>query len=193
MKLELLIRKRLWTELITQEVLYKDSVYTNEYAGLKISIPDGLTKESAEDYSMSTPDYMTDADQKRMEATLWDADFMKEFGKQGDTDYISIGFVNTELGMPDDSDFTADDFLDADDDLSIRSMEDWPDASVTFDDREKVMLCGKEYVRSTARFSDDEGESQVVYNYARRLDDKLICIICISGTKPVDEYEALFK
>ncbi|MBP5582166.1 MAG: hypothetical protein J6X85_10375 [Ruminococcus sp.] len=142
---------------------------------------------------MSTPDYMTDADQKRMEATLWDADFMKEFGKQGDTDYISIGFVNTELGMPDDSDFTADDFLDADDDLSIRSMEEWPDASVTFDDREKVMLCGKEYVRSTARFSDDEGESQVVYNYARRLDDKLICIICISGTKPVDEYEALFK
>ena len=55
------------------------------------------------------------------------------------------------------------------------------------------MLCGNEYVRSTHRLSDEEGESQVIYNYARKLDDKLICIICISGTKPVDEYEALFK
>lgn len=81
----------------------------------------------------------------------------------------------------------------ADDDLAIRSMEDMPDASVTFDDRKIVKLGGKEYVRSTQRFHDDEGESQVMYNYARRLDDKLICIICISGTKPVDEYEALFK
>ena len=139
---------------------------------------------------MSTPDYMIDEDQKRIEATLWDADFMKEFGKQGDTDYISIGFVNTELGMPDDSDFTADDYLDADDDLEKRSVEDWPDVTVTFDDRAKVMLCGNEYVRSTHRLSDEEGESQVIYNYARKLDDKLICIICISGIKPVDEYEA---
>ena len=113
--------------------------------------------------------------------------------KEGDTDYISIGFVNTELGMPDHPDCTADEYLDADDDLAIRSMEDKPDASVTFDDRKKVMLCGEEYIRSTQRFHDDEGESQVMYNYARRLDDKLICIICISGTKPVDEYEALFK
>ena len=79
--------------------LYKDSIYTNEYANLKISIPDGLSKEASEDYTMSTPDYMTDADQKRIEATLWDADFMKDFGKPGDTDYISIGFLNTELGM----------------------------------------------------------------------------------------------
>ena len=76
---------------------------------------------------------------------------------------------------------------------TIRSMEEKPDASVTFDDRKIVKLGGEEYVRSTQRFHDDEGESQVTYNYAIKLDDKLICIICISGTKPVDEYEALFK
>ena len=173
--------------------LYKDSIYTNEYAGFKISIPDGLSKEASEDYVMSTPDYMNEADQKRIEATLWDADFMKDFGKPGDTDYISIGFLNTELGMPDHPDCTAEDYLDAEDDLAIRSVEDESDVSVTFDDREEVMLCGNKYVRSTHKYSDDEGESQVMYYYARKLDDKLICIICISGTKPADEYEALFK
>ena len=173
--------------------LFKDSVYTNEYAELKISIPDGLSKESSEDYIMSTPDYMNEADKKRIDATLWDADFMKEFGKQGDTDYLSIGFMNTELGMPDNPDCTVDDYLDAEDDLAIRSVEDESDVSVTFDERKKVMLCGNEYVRSTQKYLDDEDESQIIYNYVRRIDAQLMCIICISGTKPVDEYEALFK
>ena len=58
--------------------------------------------------------------------------------------------------MPDDPDCSADDFLDADDELALRSMEDTPDVYITFDDREKVMLGGKEYVRSAQRFSDDE-------------------------------------
>ena len=89
--------------------------------------------------------------------------------------------------MPDDPDCSAEDFLDADDELALRSMEDTPDVHITFDDREKVMLGGKEYVRSAQRFSDDEEELQVIYTYARRIDDKLICIITISGVRPVDK------
>ena len=119
--------------------LFKDGIYTNECAELKISIPDGLSKEASEDYVMSTPDYMNETDKKRIDATLWDADFMKDFGKQGDTDYISIGFMNTELAMPDNPDCTADDYLDAEDELAIRSVEDVSDVNVTFDDRGKVI------------------------------------------------------
>jgi hypothetical protein len=61
-------------------------------------------------------------------------------------------------------------------------------------EREKVMLGDKEYIRDLV-ILQDSGETGHLYQYARKLDENLMCCISIGiwSDKSPEEYEKLFE
>lgn len=169
--------------------VYDKGSYSNEYAGILLDLPGGLTYDSAAASSSMMAGSTNENDRARSAATFWDAVFTPDSQNPGPTLYMAIGFVNTKLGMPEVKDPTENDYLDAEKELTLRSMKEFG-GKAEYSDREKVSLGGKEYVKETCNL--DNGD-QLVYTYVRKLDDDLMCVIMVSGYLPASDYEVCFK
>ena len=67
--------------------------------------------------------------------------------------------------------------------------------TMTFESTEKVKLGGEEYVRLSVKYAYSYGAEEYIYNYAKKLDDNLMCIIHISNSdtdKTPEYFEKMF-
>ena len=172
------------------EGIFNDGVYTNEYAGLKIKMPDGFVEIGADDreemfmYAVnSTPE---GENKTRLLATEYDAGFWMG----GET--IHIYFLNTWLGSSEGPDYTEEEYLN--DYLKFTANDLEKDGmAVTQNDIVKVVLGGKEYSRGEL-VMEANGKEIHLYYYVRRLDDNLMVMIEADSMsdKRADFYEQLF-
>lgn len=171
---------------------FEDGIYSNEYAGLKIKIPEGCDQLSEDDIAMETNGFLSDISDNRhytreaacvTDQSFWDG-----------TKYLvyEINFLNTKIGVPDDSDYTEDELLD--DKVSLYTDLNKDHGIVLTEvSRDRVTLCGNEYLRVKIEM-DDNGEKGYMNFYARRLDEDLMLIISTStwSDVTVDELEKAF-
>ena len=170
--------------------VFKDGIYTNEYAGLKMKIPEGYENISDEDldemfmYALNqTPD---GPDKNLLLAEKHDTGFWLK----GETLYVT--FVNTWLISKDGPGYTEEDYLNDYLKYMVKGLEK-DGVTATQSDIVKVTLGGKEYSRADLSMTIDGKEAHLYY-YVRRLDDNLIVMIeCDSlSDKRADYYEKLF-
>ncbi len=170
--------------------LFKDGVYVNEYAGIKMNIPGEFRQfsdtELAEVKNGTLSQCVEDEDIARESAKCFDSFFL------GNYDYISFEFLNTVLGMTDNLDCTEEEYLDAFK-TYLTGLFTEVGGVIEYEDRVKVTISGKEYVREVARITM-QGQEQYDYFYVRKLDDNLISIIEINGIsdKSPEYFEAMF-
>lgn len=145
--------------------LFKDGVYVNDYAGIKMNIPGEFRQfsdtELAEVKNGTLSQCVEDEDIARESAKCFDSFFL------GNYDYISFEFLNTELGMTDNPDCTEEEYLDA---LKtfLTGLFTEVGGVIEYEDRVKVTISGKEYVREVARITM-QGQEQYDYFYVRKL------------------------
>ncbi len=172
--------------------LYKDGVYVNECAGIKMNVPEDYEQLSEQYISMNEEGILssctTDKDRTRQSATAVENVFFNNGG------YITISFLNTELGIPDNPDYTEYDFFD-DYIAFYGGMANSEGGTQVTDELVKVNLGKEEYVRLIMKTTYD-GQELIEYIYARKIDDNLICIIETFNEdteKDSAYYEALFS
>jgi beta-glucosidase len=168
----------------------KEGVYTNEYAGLMISVPKGFSVVGEYEMKMAhNADIQTSSDNKektRKLATKFDAAFW------GTEEAMEVHFLNRSLGIPYDSDYTKEDYLN---DLVKEYAEFYDKEGGKLESKgiTKVTLGGKEYLRLEMVMEHD-GRTGNCYLYVRKLDDNLI--VRIDGVswsgKMADYFEKLF-
>ena len=164
----------------------KDGVYINEYAGLKIKVPDGFTALGEEERKKDQAEALraaSDSKEKtRMQATNFDA----WLWDRNTGTSIMVEFMNTRLGFPYDSDYTEEDFLNDD-------IKKYEELNIIKKEISKVNLGGKEYTRAALTMQND-GRDFFVYLYVRKLDDNLMVEISCGGMgeKSSDYFEKLF-
>ncbi|WP_051530608.1 glycoside hydrolase family 3 protein [Ruminococcus flavefaciens] len=170
--------------------LFKDGVYVNEYANIKLNVPGELNyipnntdPEEKEAYIAE----LTDEEEIRRErAQAMEADFTNS------KEAVMIFFVNTKIGFPDSADVTAEDVMDY--------CKEWIDGQITNDgdnadwkERKKVKLGSEEFSRDVVYYWD--GKAFDCF-YMRKLDDDLVCWIYVTtseqGRTP-EYYESLFE
>ncbi|MBR6984091.1 MAG: glycoside hydrolase family 3 C-terminal domain-containing protein, partial [Ruminococcus sp.] len=170
--------------------LFKDGVYVNEYAGIKINVPGELNyfpndtdPEEKEAYIAE----LTDEEEIRRErAQILET----SFGNAKEA--VMVFFVNTKIGFPDSADATAEDVMDY--------CKEWVDGQITNDgdnadwkERKKVKLGSEEFSRDVVYYWD--GKAFDCF-YMRKLDDDLVCWIYVTtseqGRTP-EYYESLFE
>ena len=173
----------------TQGVV-KDGVYTNEYAGLKIEVPKGLSEigEFERNYAKNA-DLQSTSDNKikaRNLATRFDAAFWST------EDSIEVHFLNRRLGIPYDQDYTEEEYLN---DIVKEYTEYYEKEGGKVESKgiTKVTLGGKEYLKLEMVMEYD-GKTGNCYLYVRKLDDNLIVRIdgVSWGGKTADYFEKLF-
>jgi len=166
--------------------VFKDGEYSNEYAGLKLKVPDGFAEIGEEDRKKDFAEALrsiSDSKEKtRKLATYFDAWYWDRF--TGDS--IMVDFLNTKLGFPYDSDYTEEDFLND----VIKTYEVF---EIVNKEISKVTLGGKEYTKAEL-IMDANGTKVYVFIYCRKLDDNLMVDIEAGGitNKKADYYEKLF-
>lgn len=169
--------------------LFKDGVYVNEYAGIKMNVPSGFTQISKNEvaaYKEHMVEHSTeDKDKIRELATTYDNVFAGSSGS------IILMFLNTELGIPDDPDYTDEKFLDDFADF-FKESSSGSGIEMFFEDRAEVTLGNETYLKETIKQTLHE-EVRYEYVYARKLDDDLMCVIDIFTDKPSEFYEELFS
>ena len=103
---------------------------------------------------------------------------------------IDIKFVNTKRAMPDDPNYLTNEYLDDFKDF-LQRLSDRCGVPQEYDERVKVVLGGKEYVREIVRAP---GFNQYFYFYVRKLDDDLMLVIEVVGIadKDPEYYEKMF-
>lgn len=95
-----------------------DGVYVNEYADIKMSVPEGYILNELD---LGSAMSFFEEDDKRIEsAKKCDSLF---YDGNGSGSAIEIDFLNTELGVPDDSDYTEEEYLNDYIDLLTRAGE----------------------------------------------------------------------
>ena len=172
---------------------FEDGIYSNEYAGLKIKIPDGCAQLSEEDIAMESNGFLADISDsrhyKRESACVTDLSFWDG------TKFLAyeINFLNTKIGVPDDNNYTEDELLDDTVSLYTELNKNHNGIVLTETGRDRVTLCGNEYLRVTIEI-DDHGEKGYMNFYARRLDEDLMLIISTSTWSDVtlEELEKAF-
>jgi len=169
--------------------LFKDGVYVNEYAGIKMNVPSGfpqISKNEIAAYKEHMVEHCAEEKDKIRElATTYDNVFAGSSGS------IILMFLNTELGIPDDPDYTDEKFLDDFAD-SFKDLNSESGIEMFFEDRAEVTLGNETYLRETIKQTLHE-EVRYEYVYARKLDDNLMCVIDIFTDKPSEFYEELFS
>ena len=170
--------------------VFKDGIYTNECAELKIKVPEGYENISDEDLEEMFMYAINSApagdDRARLLATKEDAGFWLK----GETIYVS--FFNTSLGSKAGPDYKEEDYLNDYLKYTAKGLEQ-DGITAAQSDIVKVTLAGKEYSRGELSMTIDGKEAHLYY-YVRRLDDNLIVMIeCDSlSDKRADYYEKLF-
>ncbi|MBR5682588.1 MAG: beta-lactamase family protein [Ruminococcus sp.] len=165
-----------------------DGVYVNEYAGIKMTLPEGYVHEGV-DLGSAMSGF--EEENKRIEsAKKCDSLF---YDGNGSGNAIEIDFLNTKLGVPDDSDYTEEEYLNDYIDLLGRAGENEQDGwSIISRDISKATLGDKEYIYAKAVI-DYHGNTEFHY-FARKIDDELMCIIMMSinDDESILDYEKLF-
>lgn len=166
--------------------VFKDGEYSNDYAGLKLKVPDGFAEigeeERKKDFAEALRSISDSKEKTRKLATYFDAWYWDRF--TGDS--IMVDFLNTKLGFPYDSDYTEEDFLND----VIKTYEVF---EIVNKEISKVTLGGKEYTKAEL-VMDANGTKAYVFIYCRKLDDNLMVDIEAGGitNKKADYYEKLF-
>ena len=162
--------------------LFKDGVYVNDYAKIKINVPGGLqyfpVDAAAKEDSIAQ---LTDEkDISREKSLIYDAQFGNS--KEG----VFIIFVNTKIGFPETADVTEDNVLDY--------FKEWISGQVDntqWKERKKVKISGQEFYRDICYYNETTFDCL----YAKKLDDNLMCGIYVRTNDPVrtpEYYEKLF-
>ena len=170
--------------------LFKDGVYVNDYADIKANIPAELKQLGDSEINWINNFELSlcseEKDKLRLSADTFDYYF------ESNSYNISFSFLNTDLGIPDNPNYSEDDLLN---DMKVFLMNDGTPTEAKFDyeDRVKVNLGSNEYLRDVCRV-EVEGTKQFYYDYVRKLDDELMCIIEISGVGNFspEEFEKMF-
>ncbi len=171
--------------------VFKDGVYTNEYAGLKFSVPKGLAplteKEMAQEKNWFLMDITDAKERKRQESCAYDAAFW-----DGAT-VIEFTFLNTKRGVPDDPDYTEEEYM-VDYIKLLSVLNEAQGGKVVRKGTEKVMIGGKEYLRVHLVYEYSDGNTES-YLYMRKLDENLIVCFDIGGVlkMPIADYEKFFE
>lgn len=129
----------------------------------------------------SGAEFENSKDKTRFMATKHDATFWKN----GES--IHVYYLNSKLGVPDDRDYTEDDYLDD-------TLEAYEGYGITKTDKAKVTLAGKEYTRVELTLSFN-GKEAHLYFYVRKLDANLLVMIegDSMSDKRADFFEELFR
>ena len=160
--------------------LFKDGVYVNDYAKLKMNVPGDMTYDTV-DYEEKQEWLEEETNEmyaKLLESQVYDACFGN--AKEG----LYVFFVNTNILLPDVDDVTEDYALDY--------CREWIDGidNVEWQEREKVMLGGEEFSRDVCH-----GDHGFDCFYMKKLDDDLICWVYVTtglSDRTPEYYEALF-
>ena len=167
--------------------IVKDSMYTNEYADLKLKVPNDFDEigeeERKKDWAEALRSISDSKEKTRKLATKFDM----WLWNRNTGDSIMVSFLNAKLGFPYDSDYTEEDFLN--DDLKTYEEYEIVKREIT-----KVSLGGKEYTKGEL-VMDINGTKSHLYVYVRKLDDNLMVKIEVGGIseKNADYYEKLFQ
>ncbi|MBR6986125.1 MAG: beta-N-acetylhexosaminidase, partial [Ruminococcus sp.] len=173
--------------------LYKDGVYVNEYAGIKLNVPKNLNyfpiqPEEKEEYIAE----LTDEKEIAVEtATVTDT----VFGNP--TESIGVFFINTKMLLPvlfpDKDEITEEDALDYYRDY-IANVAEKQNFEFDYKDRKKVTIAGKEYLRDVAFY--DGAETNYEAFTMRKVDDDIMCFLHYTSNEPEktpEYYESLFE
>ena len=167
--------------------IVKDGMYTNEYADLKLKVPNDFDEigeeERKKDWAEALRSISDSKEKTRKLATKFDM----WLWNRNTGDSIMVSFLNAKLGCPYDSDYTEEDFLN--DDLKTYEEYEIVKREIT-----KVSLGGKEYTKGEL-VMDINGTKSHLYVYVRKLDDNLMVKIEVGGIseKNADYYEKLFQ
>ena len=167
--------------------IVKDGIYTNEYADLKLKVPNDFDEigeeERKKDWAEALRSISDSKEKTRKLATKFDM----WLWNRNTGDSIMVSFLNAKLGFPYDSDYTEEDFLN--DDLKTYEEYEIVKREIT-----KVSLGGKEYTKGEL-VMDINGTKSHLYVYVRKLDDNLMVKIEVGGIseKNADYYEKLFQ
>lgn len=167
--------------------IVKDGMYTNEYADLKLKVPNDFDEigeeERKKDWAEALRSISDSKEKTRKLATKFDM----WLWNRNTGDSIMVSFLNAKLGFPYDSDYTEEDFLN--DDLKTYEEYEIIKREIT-----KVSLGGKEYTKGEL-VMDINGTKSHLYVYVRKLDDNLMVKIEVGGIseKNADYYEKLFQ
>ena len=173
--------------------LFKDGVYVNEYAGIKMSVPGDYSEASASDIKLSEDLAVSMAPDEKTKVIETARIMDDAFWSGGE--FISIFFLNTKLGVPDDSDYTEEDYYNYQKEIYENLGSD-AGGTYTLEAPENVKLGGEEYVRNIIKFTYSYGGEEYTYDYVKKIDDNLMCIISISNSdaeKTPEFFEALFS
>ena len=171
--------------------VFENGVYTNEYAELKVNIPEEMEPIPDEDLVNSQNEFImeiTDTrDKAREAATVSDATFWANGTS------INFYFLNSKLGVTDDPDYTAEEYMEDYMDFNV-SINAENGVTVTVSDPETVTVGGKEYIRTRSVYEYNGAQVGEIYTYIRKLDDDLLLEFDIGGTlsMPIEDYEKLF-
>lgn len=171
--------------------VFENGVYTNEYAELKVNIPEEMEPIPDEDLVNSQNEFImeiTDTrDKAREAATVSDATFWANGTS------INFYFLNSKLGVTDDPDYTAEEYMEDYMDFNV-SINAENGVTVTVSDPETVIVGGKEYIRTRSVYEYNGAQVGEIYTYIRKLDDDLLLEFDIGGalSMPIEDYEKLF-
>lgn len=171
--------------------VFENGVYTNEYVELKVNIPEEMEPIPDEDLVNSQNEFImeiTDTrDKARETATVSDASFWSNGTS------INFYFLNSKLGVTDDPDYTAEEYMEDYMDFNV-SINAENGVTVTVSDPETVTVGGKEYIRTRSVYEYNGTQVGEIYTYIRKLDDDLLLEFDIGGTlsMPIEDYEKLF-
>ena len=173
--------------------LYKDGVYVNEYAGIKLNVPKNLNyfpvqPEEKEEYIAE----LTDETEIAVEtATVTDTIFANP------TESIGVFFINTKMLLPvlfpDKDEITEEDALDYYR-AYIANVAEKQNFEFDYKDRKKVTIAGKEYLRDVAFY--DGAETNYEAFTMRKIDDDIMCFLHYTSNEPEktpEYYESLFE
>ena len=169
----------------------KDGVYINEYANIKMKVPETLTptlgSALAENKAMFVDSLSDQADKARESARIWDAQFANP------QENVAVNFINTKLAFPDLTEVTEADVL--------KSYKDYIQQAVTasggqveWKENEKATIGGEDYIGNIAYYGGDQTNYEALF--MRKLDDTLICWLHFSSNSPdktPEYYAGLFS
>ena len=162
--------------------LFKDGVYVNEYAKIKMNVPGNMQyiptyPDEKEAYVAS----ITDEEEKIREQSR-----IRDAWLTNSREAVMVFYINTKIGFPDSESVDEDDVLDA--------YKDWINGldEVEWKERTRVKLGNEEYARDICYYDAHTFECF----YMKKLDEDLMCWIYITTSNPdvnPEYYEALFE
>ncbi len=166
--------------------LFKDNVYVNDYARVKIIVPGDLNyfSETYEDKEARIEGLTDKEDILREKSMLMDACFAN------DKEAIYVYYINTKEGFPNIDNATEEEVLNY--------YKKWEDSMLSANNKKgkweksKTVKLGKDNVTRIGVHID---ESSFDYLYMKKLDDNLMCGIFVTTCLPErtpEYYEALF-